>query len=140
VCPDGGWLAYQSNESGRDEIDVRPFPDVGAGRWLVSTDGGTRPLRARSGRELFYYVLPGTVVAVPTHAGLAFAAGTPRLLFTGDSLSSARRQPPVRRVGWRPRFVMIKTAPVATAHCGAKLVRGAEAPRSDEMSSTSGVT
>src|SRR6266571_8027514 len=54
--PDGRWVAYQSNQSGRDEIYVRPFPDVNAGRWQVSTGGGAKPLWARNGRELFYLV------------------------------------------------------------------------------------
>ncbi len=48
ASPDGRWLAYESDESGRDEIYVRPFPDVQGGRWQVSTGGGTR----RSGREV----------------------------------------------------------------------------------------
>ena len=53
LSPDGRWLAYQSNESGRDEIYVRPFPDVTGGRWQVSTGGGRSPLWARTGGELF---------------------------------------------------------------------------------------
>ncbi len=110
VSPDGRWLAYQSNESGREEIYVRPFPDVGSGRWQVSTGGGTRPLWARSGRELFYYVPPGTIVAVPIEAGSAFAAGTPRPLSTGDYLApTASRQYDVSPDG--QRFLMIKAAP-----------------------------
>ena len=44
VSPDGRWLAYQSNESGREEVYVRPFPNVERGRTPVSTGGGTRPL------------------------------------------------------------------------------------------------
>src|SRR5262249_977194 len=54
LSADGRWLAYQSNESGRNEIYVRPFPNVTAAKWLVSTAGGNQPLWARSGRELFY--------------------------------------------------------------------------------------
>ena len=46
ISPDGHWLAYQSNESGRFEISVRPFPNVDAGHWTISTSGGTRPLWA----------------------------------------------------------------------------------------------
>lgn len=44
VSPDGHWIAYQSNDSGRNEIYVRPFPNVNGGRWQISNDGGTRPL------------------------------------------------------------------------------------------------
>jgi serine/threonine-protein kinase len=51
---DGRWLAYASRESGEWEIYVRPFPDVGSGRWVVSRGGGYGPQWARSGRELFY--------------------------------------------------------------------------------------
>jgi eukaryotic-like serine/threonine-protein kinase len=52
ISPNGHWLAYQSNESGSDEVWVRPFPNVGNGLWQVSTAGGTRPLWSRDGREL----------------------------------------------------------------------------------------
>jgi Tol biopolymer transport system component len=51
--PDGHWLAYNSNESGRDEVYVRPFPGPG-GRWLVSTAGGSTPTWSRARRELLY--------------------------------------------------------------------------------------
>jgi len=44
ISPDGQWLAYESNESGRNEIYVRPFPNLDAGRQLVSTNSGTQPL------------------------------------------------------------------------------------------------
>ncbi|MFQ5859694.1 MAG: WD40 repeat domain-containing protein, partial [Anaerolineae bacterium] len=50
---DGKWLAYASDESGRREVYVRPFPNVADGRWQISTDGGRSPLWAHSGRELF---------------------------------------------------------------------------------------
>ena len=59
VSPDGRWLAYQANDSGQFEIYVRPFPDVTAGRWQVSTGGGTRPLWHRNGQELFYLAPTG---------------------------------------------------------------------------------
>jgi serine/threonine-protein kinase len=54
VSPDGHWFAYQSDESGRHEVFVRPFPNVESGRWQVSTEGGTRPAWSRKGDELFY--------------------------------------------------------------------------------------
>src|SRR5262249_2356541 len=87
VSPDGRWLAYESDESGRDEIYVRPFPDVDAGRWPISADGGTRPVWARNGRELFYTTgsTPNPVrlmrVSIETTPG--FVAGPPQLLFEG---------------------------------------------------------
>jgi serine/threonine-protein kinase len=55
ISPDGRWMAYQSDESGRFEIYVRPFPNVEAGKWQVSAAGGTSPRWSHSGRELFYY-------------------------------------------------------------------------------------
>jgi serine/threonine-protein kinase len=54
LSPDGRWVAYESNESGRFEIYVRPFPDVSSGRWLVSTSGGVEPDWAPDGHALFY--------------------------------------------------------------------------------------
>jgi hypothetical protein len=64
-------------------IYVRPFPDVDAGRWQVSTGGGTQPLWARNGRELFYRSA-GAVMAVPVEAGPNFVAGNPTVLFQGE--------------------------------------------------------
>ena len=54
ISRDGRWLAYSSNETGRHEIFVRPFPDVDAGKWQVSTGGGIQPVWAHNGRELFF--------------------------------------------------------------------------------------
>jgi serine/threonine-protein kinase len=68
VSPDGRWLAYESDSSGRFEIYVRPFPDVDAGHWLISTAGGTRPLWAPKTRELFYVAPGGAVMASLVHA------------------------------------------------------------------------
>jgi serine/threonine-protein kinase len=53
VSPDGGWIAYASDESGRYEVWVRPFPP-GPGRWQISTAGGTLPVWSRNHRELFF--------------------------------------------------------------------------------------
>jgi serine/threonine-protein kinase len=87
VSRDGRWLAYQSNESGRDEIYVRPFPNVNSGRWQVSTNGGTRPLWSRDGRELFYYLSPGVLMSAPIEPGNSFTAGTPTVVLKGAYLS-----------------------------------------------------
>jgi serine/threonine-protein kinase len=86
LSPDGRWLAYQSNESGRYEIIVRSFPDVESGRWQVSTDGGTAPRWSRSGRELFYYYndgRSGRLMAVDVDTATVFSARAPRLVFEG---------------------------------------------------------
>ena len=79
ISPDGQWSAYISNESGRSEIFVRPFP-ASSGKWQISTEGGTAPLWARNGHELFY--LNGDkMMAVDITTEPSFQAGTPRMLF-----------------------------------------------------------
>jgi serine/threonine protein kinase len=109
ISPDGRWLAYQSDESGRAQIYVRPFPNVNAGRWQISTEGGTRPLWSANGRELFYYVDPGTMMAVPVETGTSFKAGSPTIVFKGEYLSlQAGTQYSVTADG--RRFLMIKAA------------------------------
>jgi len=81
VSPDGRWVAYQSNESGANQVYVRPFPNVDTGHWQVSTGGGTRPLWARNGRELFY-ATDGALMAVTVQTtGAMFSAGNPTKLF-----------------------------------------------------------
>lgn len=79
--PDGKWVAYQSDESGRFEIYVRPFPGPG-GQWQVSTGGGISPRWRADGREL-YYVAPGDkmMVVAAVAQRLTFAPGTPEVLF-----------------------------------------------------------
>jgi serine/threonine-protein kinase len=54
VSPDGRWLAYSANEEGDFEVYVRPFPDIGAGKFRISLDGGRSPRWAHTGRELFF--------------------------------------------------------------------------------------
>ncbi|HJZ76691.1 MAG TPA: protein kinase [Vicinamibacterales bacterium] len=114
VSPDGRWLAYQSNESGLDEVYVRPFPDVDAGKWPVSTGGGSQPLWARNGRELFY-VSKGAVISVPWTASPTFTAGKPSQMVAGGYVLAlapapiAGRMYDVSRDG--QRFLMLKESP-----------------------------
>jgi hypothetical protein len=79
--PDDHWLAYVSDESGRQEIYVRPFPGPG-GKIPISTDGGTEPMWARNGRELFYRN-GDKMMATAVETNPVFAAGKPKLLFEG---------------------------------------------------------
>ncbi len=72
--PDGNWIAYQSDESGRVEIYVQPFPGPGNNR-LVSTNGGTQVRWRRDGKELFYVALDGRLMS----AGFASSAGGPEV-------------------------------------------------------------
>ena len=78
--PDGRWLACEANDSGRFEISVRPFPEVNSGHWLVSTGGATRPLWARTGRELVYVSPTGALMRVGVERARLWAATTPTLL------------------------------------------------------------
>ena len=80
--PDGRYLAYQSSDSKGYQVYVRPFPDVESGLWQVSMSGGTRPVWARNGRELFYLDATNTLTAVPvTTSGSTFTAGQPAKVF-----------------------------------------------------------
>ena len=64
VSSDGRWLAYESDSSGEFEIYVTPFPNVSAGIWRASTAGGTRPLWAPNGPELFFVARDGSLMSV----------------------------------------------------------------------------
>jgi serine/threonine-protein kinase len=74
LSPDGRWLAYESNETGRVEVYVRPFPAADGGKWQLSTRGGAAPLWAPSGRELFYVDGDRRMVSLPVRAGARSAA------------------------------------------------------------------
>ena len=78
--PDGRWLAYQSNESGRPEVYVRPFPGPG-GKWQISTEGGGGyPTWSRTRHELFYISVDAHIMVAPyTVEGTSFKAVKPRL-------------------------------------------------------------
>jgi len=76
VSPDGRWLAYVSNESGRPEIYVRPLGG-GAGRWRVSQGGGSQPRWRRDGRELFFVSETNRIMAAAIAPDQAFDAGAP---------------------------------------------------------------
>ena len=82
--PDGRWVAYMSNESGRQEIYVRPFAGTSAagGQWPVSTAGGAYPVWRHDGKELYYLNPAGAMMAAPiTVIGATVEPGVPFLLF-----------------------------------------------------------
>ena len=81
--PDGRWLAYVSDESGRSEIYVQPYPGPG-GKWQVSTEGGIEPMWNRSG---IYYRNENKMMAVEVTTQLSFSAGKPHVLFEGQYMS-----------------------------------------------------
>jgi serine/threonine-protein kinase len=81
LSPDGRFIAYVLDESGRDEIYVQPFPGLGA-RWKISTNGGTEPCWARSGGELFYRE-DDKMMAVRIETVPEITASKPAVLFAG---------------------------------------------------------
>ncbi len=81
--PDGKWLAYASNESGRTEIYVRTVSAPGP-KWPVSTSGGSRPRWGRDGREIFFIAPDGTLMAVDVETGSELRASVPRPLFHAE--------------------------------------------------------
>ncbi len=88
LSPDGRWLAYVSNESGRDEVYVRSYPDL-VGKWQVSTNGGTPPHWRRDGRELVFGNGAGPSAALwsvgVSPAGANLTIGEPQRLFARGS-------------------------------------------------------
>jgi len=122
LSPNGRWLAYVSSESGRSQVYVRPFPNLTDGRWPVSTNGGTEPVWARSGRELFYRQVQGdtvTQMVLEVSGGDAFVPGQRRRLFalSGVGVNAVYPQYDVTSDG--QRFVMIRiTSPEAFANRG----------------------
>ncbi|MBA3352503.1 MAG: PD40 domain-containing protein [Blastocatellia bacterium] len=93
LSPDGRWLAYSMYEAERSEIYVRPFPDVGRTRWQVSRMGGTEPVWARDGRELFFRDSRGYLIAAQVSASPDFRVTGERQLFrTRDYVSDVRHR------------------------------------------------
>jgi hypothetical protein len=111
--PNGRYIAYAADESGRSEIYVRPFPRVDNGRWQVSTAGGTRPVWARSGRELFYLDASNALTAVPVNtSGPTISPGIPAKLFdSGYAQPNPSRHYDVSADG--RRFLMLKASGTA---------------------------
>jgi Tol biopolymer transport system component/predicted Ser/Thr protein kinase len=111
--PDGHWLAYVSNESGRNEIYVQPYPGPG-GQYQISTDGGTEPVWNPKGGELFYRQ-GDKMMAVPVVTKGTFSADRPHTLFEGSYLPTPQTFPDydVSRDG--KRFLMVKAVSQAQA-------------------------
>ena len=105
--PDGRWLAYMSDESGRNEIYVQAYPGPGE-KWTLSTDGGTEPVWSRDGRELFYrngYQM----MVVPIQSDPVFRPGAPQLLFEGPFETNPGGYPNYDVTLDGSRFIMIET-------------------------------
>jgi serine/threonine protein kinase/Tol biopolymer transport system component len=103
ISPDGRWMAHASDESGKYEIYVRPFPEVDKDRWQVSTSGGLYPLWSPGGRELFYRN-GDSVMAVAVETEPSFKPGKAEVLFQGKYDSEWDISPDGKR------FLMLKQA------------------------------
>jgi eukaryotic-like serine/threonine-protein kinase len=106
--PDGRWLAYSSDESGRYEIYVVPYPGPG-GKWQISSDGGREPLWNRNGRELFFRN-GNKMMAAQINTQQGFSAGTPKMLFEGRYVTLANSTPNYDVTADGQKFLMLKTA------------------------------
>ncbi|HEX5632528.1 MAG TPA: hypothetical protein VFX50_04840, partial [Gemmatimonadales bacterium] len=106
LSPDGRWLAYVSDATGRREVYVTSFPDASSTR-LVSRDGGTEPRWAPNGRELFYKS-DSRLVAVPVSPGASLVLGAPRPLFPLAGYRGARNRQQYDVSPDGQRFLMIR--------------------------------
>ena len=109
VSPDSRWVAYDSNETGRSEIYIRPFPPGGdrSGKWQISANGGQQPRWRGDGKELFYIAPDGGLMAVDVKTQPALQPATPHTLFTTPSITgnSLAFQYDVTRDG--KRFIVV---------------------------------
>jgi Tol biopolymer transport system component len=106
--PDGRWVAYRSDESGRPEIWVRPYPGPGPAH-VVSNDTGSSPRWSRDGREIFF-LSQGRLMSAAVRTGGAFSAESPRELFRiPEDIDSVARFYDVTKDG--KRFVMVRKDP-----------------------------
>jgi eukaryotic-like serine/threonine-protein kinase len=110
VSPDGRWVAYQSDESGRTEIYIRSFPSVDQRKEIVSRDGGTQPRWGSAGSgELFYRTLDGTMRVVAVKLTPDLTVGATRDLFSSRSYAGALGASRMYDVSPRDsRFLMLK--------------------------------
>ena len=104
--PDAHFIAYASDESGRYEICVRPYPGP-AGKWQISTEGGTEPVWNPKGRELFYRS-GSKMMAVEVTTQETFSAGKPKMLFEGTYVPTPRSFPDYDISPDGQRFLMLK--------------------------------
>ena len=111
--PDGHFIAYASDESGRVEIYVRPYPGPG-GKWQISTEGGSEPVWNPKGRELFYRT-GHKMMAVDVTTQPLFSVGKPRMLFEGPYVPTPRSFPDYDVSPDGQRFLMLRPSEQAQA-------------------------
>ena len=111
LSPDGRWLAYASDETGRFEVYVVPFPNTTAARWVVSKGGGNEPAWSPRGDELFYRDGNDNMVSAVIQPGRSFVTGHTTVLFSADDYNRSewRRQYEVAHDG--QSFLMMRQLP-----------------------------
>jgi len=123
ISPDGKWLAYASNETRRREIYVRPLSNL-AGKWQISTNGGTYPKWRRDGKEIFFISADRKLMAVDVNtAGAAFESGVAHALFDVHLITPFLMPEPI------PAFNL--SYPYAVADNGRRFLIATEAPQQD---------
>jgi Tol biopolymer transport system component len=112
ISPNGRWLAYSSDESGRAEVYVRPFPDARGFKRQVSAAGGVSPRWSHDGRQLFFVDESHFMVAAPIVSGDAITVGEPKRLFDTSPYNLGNVGFDVAPDG---RFLMIRPVSAAVA-------------------------
>ena len=102
VSPDGRWIAYTSQESGRSEINVQNFP-VPAGKWQISQGGAAFSRWRGDGKEIYYIAADGHLMAVPTKGETAVEVGTAVPLFEARMLNGSSTSN-----GFRPQYAVTR--------------------------------
>jgi eukaryotic-like serine/threonine-protein kinase len=107
--PDGRWIAYNTDESGRHEVKVVPFPPTGE-KWQISTEGGAQAMWGRDGKELYFLTPDGTLMAVDIRAGKTLEWGKPHALFKSQIFVSYYMEQYAPAPDGN-RFLFVKPAP-----------------------------
>ena len=123
LSPDGAWIAYVSDESGTDEVYVRPFPRTDQARYQVSRAGGQSPRWSRSGRELFFIAGNRDMMAASVRGGPTFVAEEPKALFNLGTAYAFSNIVPYYDLSPRDdRFIMVQLSQAEQTAGGGQLV------------------
>jgi serine/threonine-protein kinase len=108
LSPDARYLAYSSDESGKQEVYVVPFPNSSSAKWAVSTGGGTEPLWSPRGDEIFYRDFAGNMVAASVRTSPSFAIAGSKVLFPASSFVALFRKRQYDVTSDGRRFLMLR--------------------------------
>ncbi len=125
LSPDGRWLAYVSDESGHNEVYVRPFPNLAGSSagWQVSTDGGTEPLWSHDGSEIFYRI-GNKMMAAKVRALPSFKSSAPQMVFEGVYDKGTASRPAYDVTADGMRFLVVKADESESAPAELEIVLG----------------